>query len=287
MAGIDLHTHSTASDGTDSPAELVGKAAQLQLGTLALTDHDTLDGLDEAEEAATTHGIRFIRGCELAVAYGGDELHLLAYWVPRASSALDAFIAGQHQRRRQRNQDMVARLVELGLDICMEDVVAVAGQGTVGRPHIAVVLKEKGYVATTTEAFERYIGRRGCAFVPRDLCSPQEGLSLMAGEGATMVLAHPCLSLDAPRSGWDALLRDLCRWGLSGIEAYHSAHSHTSVRLCVELAARHNLVLTGGSDYHGAAKPGVRLGVGSVNMRLHNLLLEKLQARRLSDGLPL
>lgn len=284
MTVIDLHTHSTASDGTDSPAALVAKAARLKIGALALTDHDTLDGLVEAEKAARALGIHFVRGCEIAVAYEGDELHIVAYWVPRASATLDAFIAGQHRQRLQRNLDMVARLAELGLDVSMEEVEAVAGEGTVGRPHIAVVLRDKSYVATTAEAFERYLGRRGRAFVPRVLCSPREGIARFVEEGATVALAHPCLSLDVSVSAWNALLGDLRRWGLSGIEAYHSAHSQASVRLCVDLAARHDLVLTGGSDYHGGAKPGVRLGVGSVNMRLPGLLLENLQARRLRDG---
>lgn len=289
MAGryIDLHTHSTASDGTDTPAAVVGAAAKAGLAALALTDHDTVDGLDEAGEEADKAGLRFIRGIEIAVRdeAAEDELHIVGLWLRQPSAALRAYLAGLWEKRRERNMAMLQALALLGMPVAYDDIRAHAGGRAVGRPHIAKAMQEKGYVADVKEAFERYIGQGGAAFVARELDMPADGIGMLREEGATVLLAHPCLKTDMSRQRLDALLQEYKTYGLSGIEAYHSAHAPEQVRMCVELAAKHGLLLSGGSDYHGNNKPGIHLGVGKGKLRVPYLLLEKMIARRQQKGL--
>jgi predicted metal-dependent phosphoesterase TrpH len=280
---IDLHTHSNASDGSDSPEDLVRQAADMGLLALALTDHDTMSGLDAAAAEAAKHSLRFIRGLEIAVAnpYGG-ELHLLGLWIPeRPSERLRAALADFAAKRQERNQRMLDALHGLGMDISLEEAVGLSGGQTVGRPHIALAMKRKGYVPSRREAFDRYIGQEGKAFVARTLMDPEEGVDLLRAEGALVVLAHPCLSPAMTPERLDALARRLKPKGLEAIEAYHSAHTPEKVRLCVDVAAEHGLLLSGGSDYHGLNKEGIKLGSGlGGNVRAPLMLLEKMEAYR-------
>jgi predicted metal-dependent phosphoesterase TrpH len=287
MAGqyIDLHTHSLVSDGADSPAELVKKAAALGLSALALTDHDSLAGLEEAEEAACALGLDFIRGIEIAVEDGADELHLLGLWMPRSSGRIDETLASLRRQRESRNQAILDRLRALGVFLTMEDVRSVSKGETVGRPHIAMALVNKGYAPGRKEAFERYIGRNGAAFVPRVLLSPKQGIGLLCDEGATVALAHPFLSRMMTKERLNDLLSEFRSFGLTALEAYHNTHDAQQVRMCFDLAARHALLLTGGSDYHGANKGEVALGVGKGNMRIPFRLLSALREHRQSKGL--
>lgn len=286
MAGVDLHTHSTASDGTDSPENLVKLVAKAKITSFALTDHDTTSGLLEAERTAKQLDINFIPGCEVAVDYNGNEMHLLAYWIPVQSLTLASFLTKLRDFRQKRNQEIVEKLQTLGFKVSMEDVEAEAS-GNVGRPHMALALKSKGYVQSVQEAFALYLGKRGTAYVARELYSLEQGVATLVKEGATVVLAHPCLSLNADKASWNALLGRLRALGLSGIEGYHSSHTQEQVRLCADIAKENNLVLTGGSDYHGLVKPNIQLGIGSLNMRLQEYLLQDLQKKRLEQGLPL
>ena len=282
---IDLHTHSLVSDGTDSPADLVKKAAKLGLAAVALTDHDSLAGLDEAEETARALGIDFVRGVEIAVEDDFGELHLLGLWMPRPSARMREALAGMRQRRESRNQAMLDALKVNGMPLTMEEVRAVSKGEALGRPHIALALANKGYVASRKEAFDRYIGWNGSAFVPRVLSSPKEGIRLLRDEGATVALAHPFLSRLMTKERLDDLLSDFRACGLTALEAYHNSHDAGQTRQCVDLAARHNLVLTGGSDYHGANKEGITLGVGKGNMRVPTWVLSTLREHRKSKGL--
>jgi predicted metal-dependent phosphoesterase TrpH len=284
---IDLHTHSNASDGSDSPEELVRLAAGMGLLALALTDHDTLAGLDRAAAEARKHHLRFVRGLEIAVSDGKwGELHLLGLWMPeRPSQRMLAALADFLQKRRDRNRRMLEALQGLGMDISLEEVRALSGGETVGRPHIALAMQKKGYVPNRREAFDRYLGLEGKAFVARELMSPEEGVDLLRGEGALVVLAHPCLSASMTPERLDALLTTLRACGLDAIEAYHSAHTPEKTRLCVDLAAKHGLLLSGGSDYHGLGKEGIKLGSGlGGNVRAPLMLLEKMDAYRKAQG---
>lgn len=283
---VDLHTHTTASDGTDTPAELARKAARLGLAAVAVTDHDTLSGLDEAVRAGREHGLEVIRGCELGVRTPYGEMHLLGLWLPVRADSLEDLIADLRARRADRNRQIVDRLNRLGFSLSYDDVLRHAGGESVGRPHIAAALLERGHVSSRQEAFARFLGADGAAYVPRALPTPEEGVELMAGLGATVCVAHPML-LRCPASWWEEILPRLKDRGLDGLEAYHSEHSAEDTRQCVELARRYDLGLSGGSDYHGLTKPRVRLGRGHGDLRVTLPVLEALKRRRLAAGLPL
>lgn len=284
MKLIDLHTHSTASDGTDSPSELVAKAAGQGLAALALTDHDTARGLDEAEEAAKAKGIEFIRGCELSTSTDQGEMHVLGLFLPHDCGALDGFLQCLREGRKRRNVLMVEKLREAGLDISMEEVEAKA-RSSVGRPHMAAVLKEKGYVRDTNEAFDKWLGIKGKAYVPKLAPRPEQAVRILRELGASPVLAHPLLR---PRpEGWlDNLVRDLKPAGLFGLEAWHSAQNEAQEAEIKALARKYDLGLSGGSDYHGRNKPDIQLGTGKGNLRVEYKTLEKLKGRRRALGLP-
>ncbi|MDR2075826.1 MAG: PHP domain-containing protein [Desulfovibrio sp.] len=274
---IDLHTHSAVSDGSDSPADLVRKAAALGLEAVALTDHDTLDGLDEAEAAADRLPIRFIRGCELAVHDPRQgELHLLGLWMPPPSEAMRAALRGIQEHRAQRNRNILRRLRALGMPLSLDDVLAHSRGVVPGRPHIAKALREKGYVKSAAEAFRLYIGEGKSAFFPRTLLTPETGIRLLAAEGATVALAHPFLHSSMTPDILADLLPECQAYGLTALEVYHSAHSDSDVRAGLLLAEAHGLFPTGGSDYHGAFKPGVCLG----SPRVPGILLDRLEAHR-------
>ena len=284
---IDLHTHSAVSDGTDSPAALVRKAAEAGLAALALTDHDATDGLDEAEEAAKEHGIRFIRGCELSVADGdaGAELHLLGLWIPKEAGELEEALQDIRHQRKERNARMTEKLTAMGMPLSMEDVLRFARGVAPGRPHIASAMVEKGYVKTVRDAFALYIGESGKAFVPRALLSPEKGTRLLAASGATVAIAHPFLSENMSEERLDGLIPEFKAWGLSALEVYHSAHSDSEVRAGLRCAEKHGLLCTGGSDYHGKTKPDIHLGAGQGGMRVPLRLLVLMEEQRIRQGL--
>ena len=276
---LDLHCHSSASDGSDSPTRLVRRAAEVGLRALALTDHDTVSGLAEAEAEAARLGIELVRGCEIAVRHDEDELHLLGLFLPAElpQAFLDA-LKKERNRRRERNAAMLERLRELGLEISDDELHRAAGGEVVGRPHMASVLLARQYVATRSEAFERYLGRYGTAFVPRGLLSPAEGIALLREAGALAVLAHPCLSAGMTPERLHVCLSELADLGLDAVEAYHSTHNNAAVRLCLDCAATYGLGVSGGSDYHGTAKAGIQLGRAGDGMVIPSTLLDALKA---------
>lgn len=285
MSFVDLHTHSQASDGTDSPADLVRKAAAARLAAVALTDHDTLSGLDEAEDAARDCGIEFVRGCELSTRTEYGEMHILGLWLPRQAEALENRLADVRRKRGQRNARILEKLDELGISVSMEELLHEARGESVGRPHIAALLVKKGVVPDMGAAFRDYLGSGGRAYLPREVLDPEEAVRLMVGLGATVSLAHPCLQ-PLPRDWLEAFILRLRDSGLSAIEAYHSEHSEADTRACIDLARRFNLALSGGSDYHGTNKARIRLGTGYGGLRVPLAVLEDLKARRRASGLP-
>lgn len=284
MKLIDLHTHTLASDGTDSPAALMEKAHAAGLAAVAVTDHDTVAGLDEAEESGRKLGIRVIRGCELSTHTEYGEVHILGLWLPRDIAPLEERLGYLRRKRCERNRGMVEKLRALGMDISLEEVRATA-TGSVGRPHIAAVLAAKGYARDVGQAFRDYLGAGGKAYLPKEALAPDVAVRLLAGLGATVCLAHPLLQ-KYPAPWLEGLVKKLSGYGLAAIEAWHSEHSQADTRLCVEWARRFGLGLSGGSDYHGANKPGIHLGVGRGGLRVPLDVLEKLEARRRARGLP-
>lgn len=282
---IDLHTHSSASDGTDSPAELVRHAARAGLTALALTDHDTISGLPEAQEEGHRLGLEVIRGCELSTRTDRGEMHILGLWLPQKATALEEHLEEVRRKRDARNVLMVEKLRALGIDISMEDVRREAHGESVGRPHMAIVLVQRGVVPDMATAFHDYLGAGAQAYVPRENMTPEEAVSLLSGLGATVSLAHP-LQMKHPVSWLEQWVERLLPCGLHALEAYHSEHSDSATRQCLELARRFGLAISGGSDYHGGNKPRIRLGVGYGGLRVPASVLDDLRAQRQRLGLP-
>lgn len=281
---VDLHTHSTASDGTCPPGEVVRLAHAAGLEAVALTDHDTVNGLPEASAAAAGLPIEFVPGIELAARNVPRTVDILGLWLPERPERLEKGLSWLIERRGERNAEMVEKLAGLGLPVSMEELLAQT-DGTVGRPHIAKLLREKGCVGSLTEAFDRYIGRKGSAYVPKVSFSAEEAVELLKSEGATVILAHPAI-YDFSISQIEELVRRLIDRGLDGIEAIYSEHGANKTREYVCLAERLGLAVSGGSDFHGATKPEIRLGVGKGNLRVPRKVLDDLKERRARQGLP-
>jgi predicted metal-dependent phosphoesterase TrpH len=288
MRWIDLHCHSTASDGSDEPEELIRKAVGAKLAALAVTDHDSLAGLDAAQQAARETKLELIRGCEVSVYGEGGEMHILGLWIPLEHPNLNAFegvLRDLRDHRAIRNRIMVERLRKLGCSLSYDDVLAESGGESVGRPHIAKVLMRKGYARSAQEVFKRYLGSKGSAYEPKKVLQPEEAVELLVSVGATAAIAHPKL-IKASDAWLEARVIRLKACGLSAIEAYHSEHSEADTRFCLALAARQSLALCGGSDYHGKLKPDIALGTGRGGLRVSVNLLDQLKRQRGEQGLP-
>ncbi len=276
MAVVDLHLHTTASDGRLTPKELINLAARKGLRVVAVTDHDSTEGLGEALEAAKAFPqLTVIPGIELSTDIPGDEIHVLAYFVRHKDEELLATLRKFRQGRLERGKGMVEKLREMGLDIEWQRVQEIARDGAVGRPHVALALMEKGYVSQTNEAFEKYIGRNGPAYVEREKLTPVEAVETITSWGGVAVLAHPAQLLDL-----DANLEDLKAAGLVGMEVYYAQYSEERIQELASTAAKHGLLPCGGSDYHALDNPGERLP-GTMGPPLEVVeRLEKLAAKR-------
>lgn len=280
MDYIDLHTHTTASDGSLSPAELVKEAAQAGLKAVAITDHDTIDGLGEAVEAGEGLDLEVVPGVEISLEVGlKGGAHLVGLWVRPGDQGLLQGLGRLQEARAQRNPRMLAKLNDLGLKLSMEEVLEQTGGGQVGRPHFARALVEKGLADSVGEVFSRWLGAGAKAYVPKERLTPAEGISLVRAAGGVPVLAHPGL-LDLDRLGLESLLRKLKGLGLEALEAYYSEHDEATRRRLVSLAARLGLAVSGGSDFHGGSKPQVKLGLGKGDLRVPGALLAALRQRR-------
>lgn len=282
---IDLHTHSSASDGTNSPAELVRQAARAGLAAVALTDHDTLSGLPEAQEEGRRLGLEVIRGCELSTCTDRGEMHILGLWLPQHAAVLEERLEDIRRKRDTRNGRMVDKLRALGIAITLEDVRREARGESVGRPHMAAALVRQGVVPDMTAAFREYLGAGAQAYVPREIMAPEEAVRLLAGLGATVSIAHP-LQARHPDGWLEQWVERLAPCGLHALEACHSDHSEAATRQCLELARHFGLAVTGGSDYHGRNKPRIHLGTGYGGLRVPLSLLDDLLAQRRRLHLP-
>jgi len=277
MTLIDLHTHSRASDGSCIPSELVALAAQAGLSAVALTDHDTLAGLAEARKAGARYGLEVVPGVELSVADGVRSIHIVGLFLPDREGPLSEALTTLRAKRHDRNRQILAKLKQLGIPVEYEAVTALA-QGAVGRPHIAQVLLSMGAVGSFKEAFSRYLGNHGQAYVPKAKLELARAMELLHAEGALVILAHPYMLGQSGRSLIDTVTRyrDL---GLDGIEVFYTEHSQAQTLEYLALAKRLDLALSGGSDFHGTAKPGVELGRGRGHLRVDGSILEGLKAR--------
>jgi predicted metal-dependent phosphoesterase TrpH len=261
---IDLHTHTLFSDGSQTPTQLVEEAAAKGLTAIAVTDHDTVDGLPEALAAGERLGVEVIPGVEINLEHDRVTMDMLGYFLAGLpTEELQEELAELRAYRAERNQRMVERLAELGLPLDPEDLAAAAENGAVGRPHIGEAMVRRGYVSSISEAFELYLRRGAPAWVDRRRLALGRALKLLRASGALPVLAHPGI-IRTDAAGLNHIVRDAARGGLAGIECYYPLHDADTVARCLGLAERYALVPTVGSDYHGTVKPKARLGVGSL-----------------------
>jgi predicted metal-dependent phosphoesterase TrpH len=270
---IDLHSHTDASDGTFSPAQLVEEAVRVGVELLAVTDHDTFAGYDAAVLLARQSGVELVCGIELSTKLQGRSVHLLGYFPSQGRlNELRDWILDMQAARRDRNLRLVARLQSLGFDITLEEVQA-RGRGLTARPHFAQVMVEKGYVATIQQAFDDYLDESAKGYVYRREPTFAEGVAMIRNAGGVASLAHP-VRIKADVAG---AMPELCRDGLNAIEAYHSDHNPLQTEMYLGLAKTYGLLVTGGSDFHGAAKPEIQLGTGrGGNLKIPGDLFEKL-----------
>jgi predicted metal-dependent phosphoesterase TrpH len=275
---IDLHSHTTASDGTFSPPQLVDEAKRAGVHILGITDHDTFSGFDQAVAPAREAGLELVCGIELSTKLHGHSVHLLGYFLntfvkPDGLDVFRMWIRDLQASRRERNVRLVARLRELGLDITMEEAEA-RGGGMTGRPHFARLLVEKGYVSSMQQAFDEYLDESAKGYVTRREPQFAEAVKHIRDAGGIASLAHP---VRLPED-LGSILAELRAAGLDAIEAYHSDHSSSQTALYLELASQHELLVTGGSDFHGAAKPEIQLGTGrDGNLDIPDDLMDRLR----------
>ena len=266
---VDLHTHTTASDGDLYPADLVRYAAENHIKILAVTDHDTVDGLDEACEAAIHHGIEFVPGMEVS-AKSKNELHILGYYIEKDLPEFQSGLALLREYRESREKITIDYLNRNNIDITAEEVKKVTKGHIIGRPHMAEVMIEKGYVNTKKEAFDRYIGTPEYMNLERPKTTVGESLDIIISGRGVPVLAHPH-SLKQNYSELDKTLEQLKGMGLKGVECFYNSYSHEETANYLSLALKHGLLPTGGSDYHGlATKPDVNIGTGKNHMLYYN-----------------
>jgi predicted metal-dependent phosphoesterase TrpH len=275
---VDLHIHSSVSDGLYSPAEVVSKAAKAGLTTISLTDHDNVDGIAPALEAAASYPpLRVIPGVEISTDIPEGEVHILGYFIDHTNRELLAALEKMRGSRIRRAQKMIAKLAELGLAIDWERVKELAGSGSVGRPHIAQALLEKGYITTFKEAFTKYIASGGPAYVPRDKLTPEEAVNMIIRADGLPVVAHP-LTFGDP----EALVKKLIDGGLVGIEVYYKDYTTEERDRLSRLAEKYGLIKTGGSDYHGLDESTeVMMGEAGVPPEVAEKLISLAEQRML------
>jgi predicted metal-dependent phosphoesterase TrpH len=259
---VDLHAHTTASDGTFSPTRLVRAAQALHLTFLAVTDHDTIAGVAEARQAAAGTSVHVLPGVELSADGAPGKCHLLGLGIDADDARLCDTLAQLSQSRRERNALIVARLNALGVAITLDEIAAHAPVGAnVGRPHIAAALVARGAVADTREAFMRYLADDATAFVEKDTLPPGEAAALIHHAGGLCFVAHPLSIRLGGHETLETRLRAYAEVGIDGIEAYYPLHSPAEEERLLRLAEKYDLLVSGGSDFHGANKPQIPLGI--------------------------
>lgn len=281
---IDLHIHSTASDGTNSPAQLLAMAARLHLGAIAITDHDSIAGSREALLEGVPADLGFLTGVEISAepppSYpGSGSIHILGYAIRLDDPELNRELEKLQEARKNRNPKIVERLQKLGIAISMEELEREAADGQAGRPHIASLLVKKGAAESIDDAFDRFLsnGRPGYADKPRIECS--QAIALINAASGIPVLAHPCLLGLESEGQLEVLLREMISMGLKGLEVYFTDHTAEQTRRFADLARRYELLMTGGTDFHGTTLPNVQMGIGKGGLHVPYALYERLIER--------
>ncbi|GKX31416.1 phosphatase [Vallitalea longa] len=276
---IDLHVHTTASDGTYSSKELIEYASEKHLSAVAITDHDCITGIKEAKKYGQIYDVEVISGIEFSTRYKNTEIHILGLYIDENS---DIFLNGLDDivnTRDERNYEIIKKLNKHGLDISMDDVINTADSCIYTRAHIAKALFQKGYVSSMREAFTKYIGNDCSCYVPREKVTPQLAIKLILECGGIPVLAHPTLyNMDLRQL--DVLINELSQIGLMGIEGLYSLYTKSEEKYLKDFANKYNLIITGGSDFHGSNKPDIDLGVGRGNLKIPYEILEIIKSRK-------
>lgn len=257
---VDFHSHTVHSDGTLTPVELVELAGKRGIKALALTDHDTTSGLEEAIKAGQRVGVELIPGIEISVVYDPGTMHILGYFMDHHSPKLQESLRGIQQDRENRNPQIIKKLNEFGVKITLDEVIRESGRGQVGRPHFARVLVKKKYVKNFDEAFRKYLSKGAPAYVDKRRVTPADGIRMIREAGGMAVLAHPKQLRAKSDEEFDRALDSLVASGLGGIEAYSSCQNESEAKTYKAAGEKRKIFVTGGSDFHGANKSDVELG---------------------------
>ncbi|MDA8163191.1 MAG: PHP domain-containing protein [Desulfobacteraceae bacterium] len=275
----DLHVHTTASDGSDSPEGLVALAAGAGLKAIAVTDHDTTAGLEEAARAGKKFGIEVIPGVEFSINSQTGDMHMLGYYIQAGSGSLKTALSRVQAARARRNPLILERLERLGMPVSQEELEETSKGGQIGRPHIARAMVRHGYVNSVGEAFARYLRKGGSAYAPKSILTPSEAIGIIHESGGLAVLAHPISLACETRDALDNAVSALALKGLDGMECYYSEHGRDFMEICLAIAGKYRLVATGGSDYHGKAKPQIALGRGRGGLCVPYECVKALKAK--------
>ena len=274
---IDLHIHTTESDGSLTPSQVVRYAKEKGLKAIAITDHDTIHGNEEAIKEGISAGVEVIPGVEISVDYSQGTMHMLGYFITTEDPILNEKLTLLQDSRADRNPKIIEKLNKLGLSLTYDEVVQVSGGGQVGRPHIAQILMKKGYTKSIKEAFDKYLGKGAPAYLDKFRLSAVEAITMITDAGGIPVLAHPFTLHLKSSDELDALLKKLVNQGLQGLEVYYSEHDERKTSSYRLLAKRYNLAITGGSDFHGKNMKGIDLGTGRGNLKIPYTALENLK----------
>jgi predicted metal-dependent phosphoesterase TrpH len=276
---VDLHTHSDRSDGSDTPTQLVELAAAANVTALSLTDHDTVDGLPAAAQRAAELDIAFLPGIELSCHISDRTIHLLGYGFDAEHPELVATLTAQQNSRGERNTLLIERLVALGYEITLDEVVAKTDGGSIGRPHFASVLMDKGYVSSIDQAFTELLATGQPAYIERRELPARDAISLIHRCGGVAIWAHPTrnATIDEPR--FRVALEELLEQKLDGFECWYSRFTPSQRRQMARIARNYGVIPTGGSDYHGSYKPDLSIGSGTGNLQIPFEVFEELRER--------
>jgi hypothetical protein len=278
---IDLHIHSTASDGSLTPADIIDQAQKLNLAAIAITDHDSVDGSKEALQIGIPPSLHFLTGVEISAAHppffpGSGSFHILGYAIRLDHRALNQNLDKLQDARKNRNPEILRRLNKLGFQITLEEVNQGVGQGQLGRPHIAYAMVKKGFVKSIDEAFDKYLGTARPAYVDKYRIECEQAINIIRKAGGVPVLAHPALLNIENDQKLETLLQNLIKIGLAGVEVYYPGHSPQQIRRYTELTRKYGLLMTGGTDFHGSIMPKIKMGSGTGDLFIPYNLYEDL-----------
>lgn len=273
---IDLHAHTSASDGTYSPKDLVKLAKSEGIEAIAITDHDTIEGLPEALEAGEKMGVEVIPGVEISIDHQPGSMHVLGLFLDIENEKLKEYLTDLQTSRSSRNPRIIEKLNELGLSITMEEVEKISGGGQVGRPHIAAALLKNGHVRTIQHAFDKYLKKGAVAYFERHRLTREKAVDMIHGAGGLVILAHPH-TLGVNGISLDNLMAELKEVGFDGLELFYNSHSPSDEDKLMKIVDKNGFVISGGTDFHGENKPSIKLGVGYGNMAIPYEVLQEMR----------